>query len=97
MLAYSPVHNIRRGVKYPPLLVLTADNDDRVVPAHAYKFVAALQREVPDAEVYLKIERRAGHGFGNALSKNVDRAADTLAVLWDKLGGSGQPFPKLAK
>ena len=84
-------------MKYPPLLVLTADNDDRVVPAHAYKFVAALQREVPDAEVYLKVERRAGHGFGNALSKNIDRAADTLAFLWDKLDGSLLPFSELAR
>ena len=96
LFAYSPVHNVRRGVKYPPLLVLTADNDDRVVPAHAYKFVAAMQREAPDAEVYLKVERRAGHGFGNALSKNIDRATDTLAFLWDKLDGS-TPLSDLAR
>jgi prolyl oligopeptidase len=97
MIAYSPVHNVRRGVKYPPLLILTADNDERVVPAHAYKIAAAIQREAPDAEVYMKVEQRAGHGFGNALSKQIDRATDTLAFLWDKLGGPVRQFGELAK
>jgi prolyl oligopeptidase len=91
------VHNVRRGLKYPPLLILTADNDERVVPAHAYKIAAAIQSEAPGAEVYLKVERRAGHGFGNALSKQIDRATDTLAFLWDKLGGPVRQFGELAK
>ena len=97
LFAYSPVHNVRRGVKYPPLLVLTADNDERVVPAHAYKVVAAIQNEAPDAEVYMKVERRAGHGFGNALGKQIDRATDTLSFLWDKLGGPVRQFPELVR
>jgi prolyl oligopeptidase len=94
LIAYSPLHNIKRGTKYPPLLVLTADHDDRVVPAHAYKFAAAMQSEVPEAEVYLKVERRAGHGFGNAFGKQLDRAADTLAFLCDKLGGPMRELPQ---
>jgi prolyl oligopeptidase len=97
IFAYSPVHNIHRGANYPPLLVLTADNDERVVPGHAYKVVAAIQNEIPDAEVYLKVERRAGHGFGNALPKQIDRGADTLAFLWDKLGGPVRLLPDLVR
>ena len=97
LFAYSPVHNVRRGVKYPPLLILTADNDDRVVPAHAYKIAAAIQSEAPELEVYVKVEKRAGHGFGNALPKQIDRATDTLAFLWDKLGGPARPLSALLK
>ena len=97
LFAYSPVHNVRRGVKYPPLLILTADNDDRVVPAHAYKIAAAIQSEAPESEVYVKVEKRAGHGFGNALPKQIDRATDTLAFLWDKLGGPARPLSELAQ
>jgi len=97
LMAYSPLHNVRRDAKYPPLLVLTADNDERVVPAHAYKIVAAIQRQARGAEVYLKVERRAGHGFGNALPKLIDRATDTLSFLWDKLGGPVREFPDLVR
>ena len=94
--AYSPVHNVRLGVKYPPLLVLTADNDDRVVPAHAYKLVATMQSDAPATETYLKVERRAGHGFGNSLSKSLDRTSDTIAFLCEKLGGPVLELPKIA-
>jgi prolyl oligopeptidase len=97
MFAYSPVHNVRRGATYPPLLVFTADNDERVVPAHAYKVVAAIQREAPEAQVYLKVERRAGHGAGNALTKQIDRATDILAFLWDKLAGRPRALADLLR
>jgi prolyl oligopeptidase len=96
LIGYSPVHNVRPGVKYPPLLVLTADSDDRVVPAHAYKFVAALGGQSPISEVRLKVETRAGHGFGNALNKTLDRATDTLAFLCEKLGGPVLELPKIS-
>jgi prolyl oligopeptidase len=96
LIGYSPVHNVRPDVKYPPLLVLTADSDDRVVPAHAYKFVAALGGQSPASEVRLKVETRAGHGFGNALNKTLDRATDTLAFLCEKLGGPVLELPKIA-
>jgi prolyl oligopeptidase len=97
LISYSPVHNVRRGVKYPPLLILTADNDERVVPAHAYKVAAAIQSEAPEAEVYVKVEKRAGHGFGNSLPKQIDRATDTLSFLWDKLGGPPRSLAELLK
>lgn len=97
LFAYSPLHNIRKEVKYPPLLVLTADNDDRVAPAHSYKFVAMLQALSPESVVYLGVERRAGHHEGNALSKSINRDCDTLAFLCDKLGGPMQELPKLGR
>jgi prolyl oligopeptidase len=95
LIAYSPVHNVRSGVKYPPLLVLTADSDDRVVPAHAYKMVATLGSLSATSEVRLKVETRAGHGFGNALNKSLDRTSDTLAFLCEKLGGPVLTLPKI--
>jgi prolyl oligopeptidase len=96
LINYSPLHNVRKSVKYPPLLVLTADSDDRVVPAHAYKFVAALQSQSPSSEVRLKVETRAGHGCGNALTKTFDRATDTQAFLCEKLGGPMLELPKIS-
>jgi prolyl oligopeptidase len=95
LIAYSPLHNVRSGATYPPLLVLTADNDDRVAPAHSYKFVATMQERVPAGETYLRVERRAGHGAGNALSKTLDRDADTLAFLCEKLGGPLFDLPRI--
>jgi prolyl oligopeptidase len=95
LIAYSPLHNVRSGVSYPPLLVLTADHDDRVAPAHAYKFVATMQDRSPASETYLRVERRAGHGSGNALSKTLDRDSDTIAFLCDKLGGPVLDLPKI--
>jgi prolyl oligopeptidase len=97
LLAYSPLHNIRKGVKYPPLLVLTADHDDRVAPAHSYKFVATMESEAPGNEVYLRVERRAGHGYGNALSKSIDRDCDMIAFLCKKLGGPMLDLPKIGR
>ena len=95
LIAYSPLHNVRGGVSYPPLLVLTADHDDRVAPAHAYKFVATMQNRSPTSETYLRVERRAGHGSGNALNKTLDRDSDTIAFLCDKLGGPVLDLPKI--
>jgi prolyl oligopeptidase len=95
LIGYSPLHNVRSGATYPPLLVLTADHDDRVAPAHSYKFVATMQDRAPASETYLRVERRAGHGFGNALSKTLDRDSDTIAFLCDKLGGPVLDLPKI--
>jgi prolyl oligopeptidase len=66
------------------------------VPAHAYKFVATLGGQSPSSEVRLKVETRAGHGFGNALNKTLDRATDTLAFLCEKLGGPVLELPKIS-
>jgi prolyl oligopeptidase len=82
LLAYSPYHNIRPGVHYPPVLVTTADTDDRVVPGHSFKYTAALQAADPGGAPHLiRIETRAGHGSGKPTSKIIEEASDVLAFL----------------
>jgi len=82
LLAYSPYHNIRSGVDYPPVLVTTADTDDRVVPGHSFKYIAALQAADPDGDPHLiRIETRAGHGSGKPTDKIIEEAADVYAFL----------------
>jgi prolyl oligopeptidase len=82
LLAYSPYHNIKEGVKYPATLIMTADTDDRVVPMHSFKFAAALQRaQGGDAPILLRIEERAGHGAGTPVKKMIELAADRWAFL----------------
>jgi prolyl oligopeptidase len=80
---YSPLHNVRRGLRYPPMLVTTADHDDRVFPAHSFKFTAAMQAAAgPDsAPVLIRIETRAGHGAGMPLSKQMEGTADIYGFL----------------
>jgi prolyl oligopeptidase len=85
---YSPLHNIRKGFAYPPVLVTTADHDDRVVPAHSFKYAATLQEaQAGEAPVLIRIETRAGHGAGKPTSKLIDEATDQLAFLAKTLGG----------
>jgi prolyl oligopeptidase len=80
--AYSPLHNIRDGVAYPPTLVTTGDHDDRVVPGHSFKFAAALQAaQGGDAPVVIRIDTDAGHGVGKPVSKLIDERSDVLAFL----------------
>ncbi len=80
--AYSPLHNVRAGTRYPPTLLSTGDHDDRVVPAHSYKFAAALQAaQAGDAPILLRTETRAGHGGGKPIALQVDDAADHWAFL----------------
>ncbi|HYI65636.1 MAG TPA: prolyl oligopeptidase family serine peptidase [Candidatus Limnocylindrales bacterium] len=80
--AYSPLHNIRDGVSYPPTLVTTGDHDDRVVPGHSFKFTATLQAaQAGDAPVIVRIDTDAGHGIGKPVSKLIDERADVLAFL----------------
>jgi prolyl oligopeptidase len=82
LLAYSPYHNIEPGVAYPPTLITTADHDDRVFPAHSFKFAAALQAaQAGPAPVLIRIETRAGHGLGKPTSKLIEEAADRWAFL----------------
>ncbi len=84
---YSPLHNIREGVAYPATLVTTADHDDRVVPAHSFKFAAQLQyAQAGDAPVLIRIESKAGHGAGKPTSKRIEEAADTYAFLFQNIG-----------
>ena len=82
LYAYSPYHNVRGGVCYPPTLVTTADHDDRVVPGHSFKFAAALQyAQHCDNPCLIRIEPRAGHGAGMPTSKQIAEAADVLSFL----------------
>ncbi len=85
--AYSPLHNLKPGTHYPATLITTADHDDRVVPAHSFKFAAALQAaQGGDAPVLIRIETKAGHGAGKPTSKLIDEAADKWAFLVKILG-----------
>lgn len=87
LYAYSPLHNIKPGTCYPPTLVTTADHDDRVFPAHSFKFAAALQaaQSCPNP-VLIHIETRAGHGAGKPTAKIIEEAADKLGFLARELG-----------
>jgi prolyl oligopeptidase len=80
--AYSPLHNIRVGVKYPPVLVTTSDHDDRVMPGHSLKYAATLQQaREGSAPILIRIETRAGHGAGKPTTKIIDEWADRLTFL----------------
>jgi prolyl oligopeptidase len=85
--AYSPLHNLREGISYPATLVLTGDHDDRVVPAHSHKFIAALQRaQAGSAPVLARIETATGHGVGKPVSMLVAEFADMLAFAAEHTG-----------
>ena len=88
LLAYSPLHNLRPGTSYPPTLVVTGDHDDRVVPGHSLKFLAALQAVQGDqaAPVLLRVEVAAGHGAGTPTSKLIAARTDVLSFLVATLG-----------
>jgi prolyl oligopeptidase len=87
LYAYSPLHNIKPGTVYPPTLVMTADHDDRVVPAHSFKFAAALQAaQAGPAPVLARIESRAGHGSGRPVEYRIAEAADMWAFALAALG-----------
>ena len=80
--AYSPYHNIRPGVRYPPLLVTTADTDDRVVPMHSFKYIAALQAADPGGAPHLiRVETRAGHASGKPTDKQIEEYSDMYAFI----------------
>jgi prolyl oligopeptidase len=84
--AYSPLHNIRAGVTYPATLITTADHDDRVVPAHSFKYAAALQKAAsPARPALIRIDTRSGHGASN-VTKQLEQTADVYAFLMHNLG-----------
>lgn len=86
MYAYSPLHNIRANVVYPPVLVTTGDHDDRVVPAHAKKFVATLQAlHQGNALILLRVDMDAGHGRGKPMLKQIEEATDIMTFLFKTL------------
>ncbi|MDQ7027645.1 MAG: prolyl oligopeptidase family serine peptidase [Anaerolineae bacterium] len=79
---YSPLHNIKQGQKYPPLLILTADHDDRVVPMHSKKFAAKLQAaDDGNNVILLRIDTKAGHGMGKPTAKVIEERVDVFAFL----------------
>jgi prolyl oligopeptidase len=87
LYAYSPYHHVRQGTKYPALLMLSSDHDDRVDPMHARKFTAALQwATASGAPVWLRIEQNAGHGGADVIRQQVDAWADRLAFLMQQVG-----------
>ncbi len=82
LYAYSPLHNLKPGTKYPPTLVATSDHDDRVVPGHSFKFAATIQADqAGPAPVLIRIETKAGHGAGKSITKLIDETADTWAFV----------------
>jgi len=85
--AYSPYHNVRDGMCYPPTLITSAEGDDRVMPWHSYKFAAMLQHaQACENPVLIRVETRAGHGGGKPLTKAIKEAADVYAFLIEHLG-----------
>ena len=89
---YSPVHNVKSGVKYPATLVTTGDHDDRVVPAHSFKFAAELQaKQAGTNPVLIRIETNAGHGAGKPVSKTIEEAADLQAFTLYNMGVKALP------
>jgi prolyl oligopeptidase len=90
--AYSPYHNISGGKAYPAILVTTGENDDRVVPAHSFKYVAALQAaKIGERPQLLRVETRSGHGAGKPVDKVISSGADVLSFLAYWTGLSAQP------
>lgn len=87
LLGYSPLHNVKQGVHYPATLAITADHDDRVVPAHTFKFIAELQskHEGPNP-ILVRVETQAGHGAGKPTSKMIDESADMYSFIMYNLG-----------
>jgi len=84
--AYSPLHNVREGVKYPATLVTTADHDDRVVPAHSFKYAATMQEKASRAtSVLIRIDTKSGHG-ASSTRKQLEQTADIYAFLFHNLG-----------
>jgi len=87
LYSYSPYHNIKPGTMYPPTLITTGDHDDRVVPAHSFKFAARLQAaQAGKAPILIRIETRAGHGGGKPMQYVIDQVSDEWAFLVRNLG-----------
>ena len=87
LYAYSPYHNVRPGTRYPATLVITGDHDTRVMPAHSFKFAAALQAaQAGPSPVLLRVEQASGHHGGTTVTQGIDQDADTYAFLVRNLG-----------
>jgi prolyl oligopeptidase len=92
LFKYSPLHNIKPGTKYPATLVTTSDHDDRVFPAHSFKYTAALQEaQAGDAPILIRIETKAGHGAGKPTAKQIEEQVDIYGFLIRNLGIKLEP------
>ena len=95
---YSPVHNVKEGVEYPATLVTTGDHDDRVVPAHSFKFAAALQdKQSGSNPTLIRIETNAGHGAGTPVAKTIEQYADIFGFTLFNMGFERLPNPPKSK
>ena len=95
---YSPVHNVKKGIKYPATLVTTGDHDDRVVPAHSFKFAAELQdKQTGENPVLIRIETNAGHGAGTPIAKTIDQYSDIFGFTLFNMGFEQLPNPQKIK
>ncbi|WP_343488318.1 prolyl oligopeptidase family serine peptidase [Allomuricauda sp. d1] len=95
---YSPLHNIKEGVAYPATLITTADHDDRVVPAHSFKFAAELQsKQMGDNPTLIRIETNAGHGAGTPVSKTIEQYADIFGFTLFNMGYDELPNQAVLK
>ncbi len=93
LLGYSPLHNIKAGTKYPAIMAMTSDHDDRVVPAHSFKYIATLQEKDPSgAPSLIRIETNSGHGASN-LTKTLEETADMYSFIWTNIGFTPK-YPK---
>jgi prolyl oligopeptidase len=91
LYAYSPVHNVRRGVHYPATMVVTGDHDTRVMPMHSFKFAAALQAaQAGRAPILLAVDLSSGHGGGETVTQAIEQSADIYSFLVKNLGMSGE-------
>jgi prolyl oligopeptidase len=91
---YSPVHNVKKGISYPATLVTTGDHDDRVVPAHSFKFAAELQeKQAGKSPVLIRIETNAGHGAGTPVAKTIEQYADIFGFTLFNMGFKELPNP----
>lgn len=94
LYGYSPVHNVREGIEYPATMVTTADHDDRVVPAHSFKFIAELQeKHEGENPVLIRIDKDAGHGAGKPTEKIIDEQADIWSFMFYNMGV--EPYPSM--
>jgi prolyl oligopeptidase len=94
---YSPVHNVKKGVKYPATLITTGDHDDRVVPAHSFKFAAELQdKQSGENPTLIRIETNAGHGAGTPIAKTIEQYADVFGFTLFSMGFDQLPNPPKA-
>ena len=95
---YSPVHNVKKGIAYPATLITTGDHDDRVVPAHSFKFAAELQdKQTGKNPVLIRIETNAGHGAGTPVAKTIEQYADIFGFTLYNMGYDKLPNPPKAK